>query len=119
MLDRSRVLLLRNYREEWELPGGRPDDGESLADAATREVREETGLDVTAGAFVDFWDYEIEVEDLVVRVISFVATLNQPDEIALSDEHNAFTWHAIDQLADLVMPEGYKRSIRLAERLSA
>ena len=105
MLDRSRVLLLRNYREEWELPGGRPDDGESLADAATREVREETGLDVTAGAFVDFWDYEIEVEDLVVRVISFVATLNQPD--------------AIDQLADLVMPEGYKRSIRLAERLSA
>ena len=42
-----RVLLTR--REDfdvWCLPGGAVDDGESLAQAAIREVAEETGLDV-------------------------------------------------------------------------
>jgi 8-oxo-dGTP diphosphatase len=114
VLDGDRVLLVRNYRNEWELPGGRPDDGESLAAAAVREVREETGLESAAGAFVDSWDYEIAVENAVVRVISFAAMLTAQGAIVLSEEHDAFGWHPLDRLADLDMPDGYKRSIRLA-----
>jgi 8-oxo-dGTP pyrophosphatase MutT (NUDIX family) len=38
----GRVLLCRNHRGEWELPGGRPDPGEPFRDCAVREVREET-----------------------------------------------------------------------------
>lgn len=42
------VLLVRlSYDQgQWALPGGSIDPGESPADAAVREVREETGLDV-------------------------------------------------------------------------
>lgn len=47
--DRGRLLLVqREDFEVWCLPGGQVDPGESLADAADREVREETGLEVTS-----------------------------------------------------------------------
>ena len=114
VLDGGCVLLLRNNRNEWELPGGRPNDDKSLADAAVREVREETGLETTPGKYVDFWDYEIAVENVVVRVISFLATVRTDDPIVLSDEHGAFRWFDLDELPGIPLPADYQRSIRLA-----
>ena len=47
--DKSRILLVRQYRlparaSLWELPAGRVDKGESVLQAAKRELREETGF---------------------------------------------------------------------------
>jgi predicted NUDIX family NTP pyrophosphohydrolase len=36
-----------NRRAPWGIPKGEPDEGEALEDAARRETREETGVDVT------------------------------------------------------------------------
>jgi ADP-ribose pyrophosphatase YjhB (NUDIX family) len=47
IIDGSQVLLTRREDFEiWCLPGGAVDDGESLAAAAIREAREETGLEI-------------------------------------------------------------------------
>ncbi|SNS02351.1 ADP-ribose pyrophosphatase YjhB, NUDIX family [Geodermatophilus pulveris] len=52
----GRLLLVRRGNEPgrglWSVPGGRVEPGESPAAAVEREVREETGLAVRAGAEV-------------------------------------------------------------------
>jgi 8-oxo-dGTP diphosphatase len=60
VLDGDRVLLVKRAlpprQGEWSLPGGQLELGESLVDAVRREVREETGLEVTVGPLVEVFD---------------------------------------------------------------
>lgn len=54
--DRARVLLIRKRRPAWQAGklngiGGKVEPGEPLAEAAAREFREETGLDLAPSAF--------------------------------------------------------------------
>jgi len=50
---RGFVLLVKpTYKEDWDLPGGYVEEGESPREAARREVREELGLDIEPGALL-------------------------------------------------------------------
>jgi len=64
VIDRRRVLLIRRGCEplkgEWSIPGGLLDLGEELKAGVRREIREETGLEVTPLA-------EIMTFDRIVR----------------------------------------------------
>ncbi|WP_305751874.1 NUDIX hydrolase [Mammaliicoccus sciuri] len=50
--DKQVLLQLRSDNESWGLPGGRMELGESFEEAATREVYEETNLEIQNLKFV-------------------------------------------------------------------
>ncbi len=77
--DDGRYLLVRRARGVsaggyWTTVTGKPDPGESLAEALRREVREEVGLSVTAGAEL----YRCDTHDRRFVIIWFEAALDEP-----------------------------------------
>lgn len=57
VLRTGRVLLVREAEDSlWSLPGGWADVGDSPSEAVMREVREETGLQVSVDRLLGVWD---------------------------------------------------------------
>src|SRR5260370_25406185 len=84
----GRVLLLKNERQEWELPGGRLETGDPAAgmrgddspeQALEREILEETGREVKAGPPIrgGTWIYE-PIPRRRVLIITDRCTLRTP-----------------------------------------
>lgn len=61
IVDAGRILLVRKdggpWKDHWAVPGGRVELGETMVEAAVREVKEETNLDVRLGPVV--WTGEV------------------------------------------------------------
>jgi 8-oxo-dGTP pyrophosphatase MutT (NUDIX family) len=106
----GRVLLLENERAEWELPGGKLELGEDPADCVVREISEEAGWQVTAGPLLDCWQYHIRPGADVV-IVTYGCYVRSADPPVISNEHKRAGLFTVDQVPELVMPEGYKRSV--------
>src|ERR1700735_5053503 len=83
------VVRLRK-RNEWVLPKGKLDDGETPRDAAEREVLEETGHDVSVHEFLGTLVYESGGRFKVVRYWR-METGGKPSH-ALIDDVRAVGW---------------------------
>lgn len=112
--ERGRVLLvLRAYDPEagaWTIPGGHVEPGESLQQAARREVFEETGLDVTVGA--ELGVVEIPHGDATIEAHDFAATV-AGGRLAAGDDAADVGWFSLDQL------RGMRLTVDLLEAFDA
>lgn len=110
---RGRLPLLRNERDEWELPGGKLDLGEQPAQCLAREIEEELGWDVAVGEPVHSWVYRA-LPHRHVFVLTFLATYDGDAAPVVSDEHQELVLVTPGEADALRMPAGYRTAIRLA-----
>jgi 8-oxo-dGTP pyrophosphatase MutT (NUDIX family) len=109
----QRVVLLKNEREEWELPGGKLEEGEQPSEAVIREIKEELGFRVRCGPILDSWLYEV-LPGTDVLIVTYLVEVASFDGIQHSEEHTAVGRFTLAEIEKLAMPEGYRASIRRA-----
>lgn len=107
-----------NERDEWELPGGKLEVGETPEVCVCREVCEELNLTVTVESIIDTWVYEITPLRHTF-IVSYGSTYRGSEEIRSSNEHKKLGLFEYGEVPDLYMPEQYKRSIARWQQLPA
>lgn len=105
------VVLLRNARNEWELPGGKLELGESPEACVGREIDEELQLHVEPMTLLDAWVYTITA-GVHVLVITYGCRERSARDAVVSAEHERLRWVPLGEVDRLPMPDGYKASIR-------
>ncbi|MGH4019374.1 MAG: NUDIX hydrolase [Pseudonocardiaceae bacterium] len=105
------VLLLKNERDEWELPGGRIQPGEIPEECVAREIAEETRWKVTTGPILDSWMYHIAIADKDVFIVTYGCYPTDDTAPVLSGEHKEVGLFTEADVPALNMPSGYQRSI--------
>ena len=110
LLLERRVVLVKNSRNEWELPGGRIDPGEDHSQTLSREFAEELSVEVSVARPIDSYLFEV-IPGRHVFIVTYGCTLSGEFAPRLSDEHTEHCLWRVDRLSELNLPDGYRRSV--------
>jgi 8-oxo-dGTP pyrophosphatase MutT (NUDIX family) len=112
--DRRFILLIQRAKDDhwplhYEFPRGKCDKpvGEDILKCLKREVKEETGLDITPVKYIDKFTYLAERGKRKTTCYNFLCKMDDPNQkIKLSKEHGDYKWIGeVGEAANLVMPE--------------
>ncbi len=102
IINDGKILILREastYKEgtnkgRYHMPGGRIEPGEHFEEALSREVREETGLEVKIVMPIYIGEWRPVIHDVPHQIIATFLVCKPTGEmkVVLSDEHDDFQW---------------------------
>ena len=103
----GKALVIKRAHEprkgEWSLPGGLLELGESLQDAARREIKEETSLDIEVGPVIETFDRVHRDDQGKIRyhfvIVDFVCWVNGGEAVPGSDAEGV-AWVTADEIDD-------------------
>jgi 8-oxo-dGTP diphosphatase len=108
--DGNLLLIRRGHGPaagEWSLPGGRVEEGELLAEAVVRELREETGLEGVCGSLVGWVERIGEVEQPYHFVIlDFDVTVLDDTEPVAGDDAAEAEWVPLANVIERRLVDG-------------
>jgi 8-oxo-dGTP diphosphatase len=112
------VLLIRRGKPprlgEWSIPGGRLESGERLADAALRELKEETGVEAELCGLLDVVDGLFPGEASRHYVLIDYAARWIAGEPVAGDDAAEAAFHPLSEVDRLVGWAETRRIIRMA-----
>ncbi|TDL82413.1 NUDIX hydrolase [Peribacillus frigoritolerans] len=83
---RNKILVVQDRADDWNLPGGKQEAGETPLECAKREVKEEIGIDVSDlieiyNGFFYFGDIKWHGYFYFANAASGIATVNEIEKI--------------------------------------
>ena len=117
--DQGKILMIRRTdNDNWAVPGGGMDLGESITDTAVRETQEETGItcEITGlvGIYTNPWHViSYTSNDEVRQEFSIVFTAREVSgQLTPSSESSEPQWVAPDAILDLRMHPSMRQRIQ-------
>ncbi len=110
--DGDRMLLQNRVKNDWQgytLPGGHVEPGESFVDAAIRELKEETGLDIKNPRLVGVKQFPIKDGRYVVLL--FKAT--EYSGTVMSSDEGQMEWVESDRLSEINTVDDFEDLMRV------
>lgn len=104
----NKAVLVKNARQEWDLPGGKLEIGESLSQCLAREFAEELGIQVTWGPVIDVVHHHMH-QNIIVVIVACESV--SADALHISDEHTAAQWFDLAALDSLNIVPHYRAAL--------
>ena len=109
------MLLLKSHKfpDKYVIPGGHVELGERLEEAAIREAKEETGLDIYGLKFINFQEFIYDPCFWKKRHFIFFDYLCRADslEVQLNDEAQEYIWAGLDAARQLPLDDYTRISV--------
>ncbi|MBO4679758.1 MAG: 8-oxo-dGTP diphosphatase [Lachnospiraceae bacterium] len=104
--DGNKILLQNRVKEDWKgytFPGGHVEPGESFVDAVVREMKEETGLDISNPTIVGIKQFPIEGGRYIVLLFKATEFTGE----VVSSEEGEMEWVDLDKLSEVNVVEDF------------
>ncbi|MGK2958379.1 MAG: NUDIX hydrolase [Acidimicrobiales bacterium] len=107
IVDGSLLLIERGQgpgQGMWSLPGGRVRLGETLAEAAIRELREETGVEGLCGSLLGWVEWLDDDHHFVI--LDFIVDVLDPVDLVAGDDAVDARWVPLNEVSEWNLVEG-------------
>ena len=113
------IILLKNERGSWDLPGGKLKRNESIDECLIRELEEELSITVEVKELLSLSLTRVMNMINVLVPIYYCTTNDKANQLKISQEHFDIGTFSIDALKEIDLPISYLNSIYKAYEIES
>ena len=99
IFDDKRFLLIKNERDEWDIPGGKIENNHNVIETLVREVKEELNITIDNYNILLAKKYLFRKQEIIVIVYNSKITNEDPISLSFENiDYNFFSYNEINQL---------------------
>ncbi|MCG3088895.1 NUDIX hydrolase [Sporosarcina cyprini] len=104
--EQNEILLIKGPRRGWEMPGGIVEEGESLKEAAIRETKEESGIEIEVIQFCGVFQ---NVQKSICNTLFLAKPIG--GELTTSPESVEVGFFPVEQALQMITIDNFRQRI--------